>query len=710
MFCDPKKIWGDLSVSLKPPVEMSVSEAAEKYLKIVVDGRDMGFWSPEYAPHLIEPMNMLESRDYDTVCVVGPARGGKTQALVDAWVLYSVLIDPGDMAIVATSRDEARDFSGSRIAAVHEECPEVAALLSSKATDTTTWDIHYRHGTILRLLYPTKTQLRGKTIRRMALPDYDGMPQGVKTEGSPYQLARKRTETYRSAGKTMVESSPGYPVTSAGWTPATTHEAPPATGIISIYNTGTRARRYWGCDCGEWFEPSFSLLHIHGTPVGDITGDDVDYDAIDDVAMVCPTCGQMYNETDGRRLNINGLWVHDGQKIINGVITGVRRKTNVISYWFKGPVSSASNWSKMVRTYFQALDRYNKSGEEESLISTTQQDQGEPYCPRAFLRSKINSELTSRLEDSMRGEVPDGVRYLIVTVDVQSNRFPIAVWGIGVGNETWLIERLDLYSSERNTRTGEKEPLDPATRQEDWDVLTSYIDRGWALADGSGWLLKPRLLVCDSGGRAGVTPRAYGWWRSLRKTNRHHLVLLVRGDPSMALDAKQYLHRDNDDDVLKKIPRVKLSYPDSTHRSDRHSTARGDVPVLQIYSDAVKDAISADLARDDPGPGYIHLGTWISEDILSELSSETRTIKGWRKTPGTKNETWDLLAYSRAASIHLGCENIKWDSPPIWARPFDTNSFIIKPEIIQKQIIETNIEINKITGKPRGGYITKRRS
>lgn len=80
----------------------------------------------------------------------------------------------------------------------------------------------------------------------VALTDYDRFPEDIDGEGDGFSLASKRTTTFMSAGMTLAESSPGRDIRDPRWRPSTPHEAPPATGILSLYNRGDR-RRYNQC-------------------------------------------------------------------------------------------------------------------------------------------------------------------------------------------------------------------------------------------------------------------------------------------------------------------------------------------------------------------------------------------------------------------------------------------------------------------------------
>jgi phage terminase large subunit GpA-like protein len=65
---------------------------------------------------------------------------------------------------------------------------------------------------LFTLSWPTISELSGKPIPRLWLSDYDRMPQNVDGEGAPFDLARKRAQTFKRYGMTVAESSPGFAV------------------------------------------------------------------------------------------------------------------------------------------------------------------------------------------------------------------------------------------------------------------------------------------------------------------------------------------------------------------------------------------------------------------------------------------------------------------------------------------------------------------
>ncbi|HCS6567002.1 TPA: phage terminase large subunit family protein, partial [Escherichia coli] len=93
------------------------------------------------------------------------------------------------------------------------------------------------------------------------LTDYDRFPENIDSEGDGFSQASKRTTTFMSAGMTLVESSPGRDICDSKWRRKSPHEAPPTTGILSLYNRGDRRRWYWPCPhCGEYFQPAMDAM------------------------------------------------------------------------------------------------------------------------------------------------------------------------------------------------------------------------------------------------------------------------------------------------------------------------------------------------------------------------------------------------------------------------------------------------------------------
>jgi phage terminase large subunit GpA-like protein len=635
---------------LRPPRRIRVSEGVQASLQIANPSGSFGNWSPEVSPYMVKPLDLSDSRLYEAVIFVGPARSGKTVALIDGRLAYTVTCNPADTLIIQTSQAQAEDFSKTRITRAIRSSPELQSRLSPRAHDDNVLLKFFRSGMSLRFGWPSLSVLSGKDIHDVLMTDVDNFT-GDLTIDEAFGYALKRIQTYMSAGILIAESSPAKDVLDAKWRAQTPHEAPPAKGIAALYNRGDRHRWYWPCPaCKEYFQAAPGVDDFHLPPFDEliqrVKTDDTLALARRYSILFCSRCHEGIEHKWKKSMNAAGEWVGDGQQIHSDrSLTGAKIVSKTASFWLGGVAAAYQSWESLVERYLQALKTFALTGEERALKATTNVDQAACYVPRAIISRRSTTEIQERLEEWVRGTVPEGVRFLTAAVDVQSNRFVVEVFGWGIGLEGWLIDRFTISTSKRKEGDGFA-ALDPAAYLEDWDVLIDQvIDRTY---DG----LQSKLVTCDSGGKAGVTARAYSFFRQLRKKHKHRRFRLIKG--SSRLDA----------------PTINLTMPDATDRKDRKSGGRGDVPVWVINTNVLKDAVVGDLARTEIGPGFVHLARWLLDEdgFFDEYEAESRTDKGWQNPTKARNEAFDLHVYNRAACKILKADKINWQSPPSWAR------------------------------------------
>ena len=651
------QIFLKLSDLFLPPERLTVSEAAAKYRYLNNPGAYVGPWMNDVVPQMVEPMDALASRYYDGVIFVGPAQSGKTDTLILNWLLYSAKVDPMDMLLFSPSMAAAKDFTERRIDRMHRQSePRTGKLLLPDRDADNKFMKRYSSGMMLSCGWPSPSQLAGRPVPRVAFTDYDRMDDDVGGEGSPFDLGYKRTTTFGSFRMALAESSPSRPVTNPKWIAKTPHEAPPTTGILSLYNRGDRRKYYWRClNCGDGFEGRFH--HLVWEPYGNTV------DAAESVRLICPHCEHPHFPDDKKKLNQDGRWLKDGQGLDGDRIIGEGRRSRFASFWLNGMSASFISWPQMVMAYLDAQELYDRTGSEESLVKHYNTDRGEPYIPKAVETERLPETLKARAEQLPEQEVPENVRFLLATVDVQANMFVVHVTGIlpGAPFDMVLIDRFEIRKSKREDSDGDMLWVKPATYLEDWDQITELvIQRKYPLADGSGRVMQIKAVGCDSGGKAGVTTNAYNFWRKLKAAGMSGRFHLVKGDP------------------LPNNPRARITYPDSNRR-DKLAVARGDVPVILLNSGILKDALLARLECTTPGAGMYRYPAWLGDNWFVEMCAETKTTKGtWEATNGRRNEAWDLSYYTigLAVSTVVGVEKINWNNPPGWAATWDKNDLV----------------------------------
>lgn len=668
-------------LAFAPPSATRVSEGAAQSLVIRQAGAAGGPWNPAETPYMVEPMDMLASRQHEAVAFAGPARTGKTLGMLIGWLCHCVVNDPGDMLFIQMSQDKAREFSKTDVSRAVDNSPAVRAMLSGHASDRNTHDIMFRNGMWVRIAWPTVSNVSGSTYRYTAITDLDRIPNAdnVDGEGPLFNLALKRTTTFLSRGMALAESSPGIELTDPGWRPATPHEAPPVTGILGIYNRSDRRRWYWQCpDCSEWFEaapglglfnlpPDDQLLEMVRT--GDLRAEAKRYGS----RIICPHCGVEIPYKTKLGLNASGRWVSDGQHLdAHGNLHGSALTSTIAGYWLGGVAAAYQSWESLVLRYLQGLRDYALTGSEETLKSTTNTDQGMPYMSRHLTEGAGRASPQERADgDIHRYVAPEWTRCLVGAVDVQggtTSRFVVQIHAVGEHLEQQLVDRFEIKESRREGMGAEFAPIDPAAHVEDWDVLTEKLLRATWRTPEQDREIKLHLLVVDSGGEDGTTPNAYQWWRKLRRDGLADRVMLYKGASTKA------------------APVLKLS-----RVGKRGTKDKGDIPLYVCNPNLLSDGVDAGLRRQTPGPGYFHFPRpkhptqnpkgWLPASFFDELGAEVRNKDGTWMQVRKRNESFDLCRMIRAGLLKLGLDKIKdWAKVPAWLGPLAANSGVITVE------------------------------
>ncbi|ENE95276.1 phage terminase large subunit family protein [Escherichia coli] len=639
----------DSGYILRAPSRMRVADAVAQYMRVPMGAGNSVPWDPLGAPYVIEPMNCLASREYDAVIFVGPARTGKTIGLIDGWVIYNVICDPADMLIIQMTEEKAREHSKKRLARTFRVSPEVVSRLSPNKNDNNVYDRTFLAGNYLKIGWPSVNIMSSSDYKCVALTDYDRFPEDIDGEGDAFSLASKRTTTFMSSGMTLVESSPGRDVKDVKWRRTSPHEAPPTTGILSLYNRGDRRRWYWPCPhCGEYFQPCGDVVAGFRDIADPVLASEAAY-------IQCPSCSGRILPEQKRELNGRGVWLRDGESInADGSRYGDPRRSRIASFWMEGPAAAYQTLSQLVYKLLTAEQEYETTGSEETLKTVINTDWGLPYLPRASMEQRKSELLEQRAEPVPSRSVPDGVNFLVATVDVQAGRhrrFVVQVTGYGSRGERWIIDRYNITQSLRGDSDGESQRIDPASYPEDWDVLlTDVFHKSWPLASDPSQQMRLMAMAVDSGGEDGVTDNAYKFWRRCRRDGLGKRIYLFKGDS------------------IRRAKLISRTFPDNTGRTGRRAQAAGDVPLWLLQTDALKDRVNNALWRDSPGPGYVHFPDWLGSWFYDELTYEERSSDGkWSKPGRGANEAFDLMVYAEALVILHGYEKIRWPDAPEWA-------------------------------------------
>lgn len=672
MFEDPLDVWREAIEILKPPERLSVSDAASRYVYIAVPGGYHGPWDYRITPYMREPMDLVTSRRHRAVVFVGPAQSGKTQALVDCVIGYSIICNPCDMLLVDSSQSKANNFSRMRIDRMQQNSPEVRNRLSPYSSSDNIYHKHYKAGNMLFLAWPTDNQLRGKAIKLGIATDYDAMPLWL------FDRLTKRSQTFLSGGMTIVDTSPGYDVIDPKQVIREPHEAPATLGGLAIYNDGDRRQFYWPCPaCHEYFIPGPGLDRIYIPEGGNI------FKRAKSARVVCPECGAEIDANQHKReLNLNGVWLRQGERITSaGERYGDPLESDIASFWLHGSCAGFQSLESLVLKWLKAERKWEQTGDEEALRETANLDQASAYKPRVEYTERSAMQFGDRLEAWPRGVVPEGVRFLVAGIDVQKDHFVVQVIGYGVKSERWLIDYTKLRLSPR----GEDIAIDPGSYIEDWHVLRKHaIEKRYPCMGQDQYSMPIMGIICDSAGMPGVTERAYEFAKELRHERNDNFML---GKGSATRQAA-------------KVRRSEANENKQTLKGKRFQS----VALRLININTIKDIINADLMRNDPGPGYIHFADWLPPKYFEDLMREERDTKGNWKNPDKRggNEPFDCFTYAHAAAIEIGLERIDWENPKQpWARPWDENPYLLQNATNPRKLVMSKQKDSDAVQKPK---------
>ena len=686
-YVTPEEILRDALPVMDPPSRITVTEAAERHIRIPMAGRVQAY-DRATTPYMVEPQDTTQSRLYKAVCFVGPAQTGKTQFLMNV-ALHAVTCDPSPVMIVHMTQSDARAWVEDKLDPVIDASGAVRDRLGRGKDDNNMGRKRFA-GMSIEIGWPTVRQLSSRSKRMMLLTDYDHFENLVlgpadNPEGTPFGMALDRITTYRSRGCVLVESTPARPIVDPTWSrsAARPHEFPPVLeGIVPIYNDGTRARLYWECpDCGQEFEASF---------------DHLDYDAqLDPVTageravMVCPHNGCVIEHRQKVAMNRailkdRGGWRHEAA---NGSLCAIGdaaiRGTEIASYAMDGAAAAFRTWGELVAQKILAQRRLEELGDETDLRMFCYTGLGRPYLPQAA-DDEGAIPLAALREDrtlTTQGHCPDWAAFVVTSVDVQRGRFVVAVHAFGLDGRRSLVDRYDIATPPKGAPGDPRRAIDPAKIAEDWAVLEPLALAEYPV-EGQGVRLRPVALGVDFQGEPGVSDNAERFWKARRKAGQGALWFVTRGHGGLQQRSR--------------------TWHEAPERGN--TRRRRGIRLLNMATDRLKDTVAAALTKPGTASGSFPLPEWLPEDALAEFAAETRTDKGWSLRPGQKrNESLDLSVQAQALAEHKGLLRLNPEAPPPWAALTDENPYRIA------DAGERPKPAPAAPGPaPQGGWITKR--
>ncbi len=634
---------------LRPVELISTNEVAEKYRWLPAYGGGKFRFQADKTPYVPDIHAAIDDVTKRIVLVQGNARGVKTTAAENALLKIAKFGPARGVLWYMHSEPDLRRYVEERVDFFFHE-HELEEKITGRG-GRSKWNLKMVDGMPWEWLPANPSTTRARSAAFIVADEVDAMRPNIGS--AILTLIRNRQREYGSLAKAYIASHP---------------DRGPAEGIAQLLIDSDRRLRYWRCpDCGFLVSPCKEapkdrrivwnvpdLIDPKKTPAVDEMERDAILDYVEqNVFLVCPNCKGIV--TNDVRLDLDretGQWIGKGQEIApDETVEGdlIRHDTAgfIIHAFFTPFVTLGGLAREWVGAYLNFVDNQDDALLKEVNVKSLGEVHEDPDNPAAKMRDWKETKAEHLDTGYLMGQVPRGVDFLTMMVDVQGNRFEAGVWGWSRNRECWLIDRFSIKQ-----KLGLQE-IQPGERIADWDVLEIALAFTYPLLADPQLHLGIAKMAVDTGGVPGVTNNARIWASNMLAEEKvpSWRLMLTQGDRHLLGDLYGKPNRILVDDGDRPLP----------------------VPVIQriVNVSAVKRVMARRLEIKTPGPGFVHLPRDIEDKYVRELVAETEVNGEWI-TRG-RNETWDTLVMCEVARALLAPEKatIDWQNdPPSFAVPF----------------------------------------
>ncbi|QHJ78110.1 MAG: hypothetical protein [Bacteriophage sp.] len=559
--------------TFKPIPTLTVSEWAAKYRILPRSGSSSpGPWRNEKTPYLVEIMDTLSPSYpcHEVVFAKGSQIGASEAGL--NWLMYTIDVAPGPMLAVQPTNKAVERWSKQRIGPSLKQCAKLQNKLSW-GDGNTIYQKEFIGGMLILTGANSPADLASMPIANIYFDETDRYPAEAGDEGDPIGLAARRTATF-SRRKLFYTSTP----TILGY-----------SKIWILFLDSDQRYFYVPCPhCGEFQTIEFErLTWPKGQP--------------EKVALACLHCGSLIYEHSKTKMLTSGYWKPHNP--------GHHRVGFHLSSLYS-PVGWLS-WTEIARMFETISD------DVEMVKVFTNTILGLPYEESG---EQIAAEYLLRRRETYNADIPDGVYFLTLAIDVQQDWIAYEICGWGIGEESWGIEYGELHGDLSVMTNNDPQNLSI------WERIDQLRRSVYQRSDGSE--LRIVCTVIDSGG--WWTDEVYRYTKPLNK----YRVYAIKG--------------------ASVFDRPFISKP------SRNTKNKCRLYVLGVSQGKI--LVQKRLKKDVPNsPGYCHFPDdeerGYDPEYYAGLTSEKltinikrgRLIREWVKPKGVANEPFDLRVYNTAA-------------------------------------------------------------
>ena len=332
------------------------------------------------------------------------------------------------------------------------------------------------------------------------------------------------------------------------------------------------------------------------------------------VVHMCTRCGVGFTRAEylsvwerGRWKTSAGIWIDPECRFIDPSGREMPLPKSVaFSLWTA--YSPQATWEGIVKEYLEA-HALRKRGDHSQLKTWTNTTRGLSYKLEGAQTSAEVLRERAKLETYRLRLVPRRGLILVAGVDVQDNRLHVLVWAFGRDDESWLIDRRELWGDPGDWKT--------------WVALDTYLTTRYPHEGGNTCAIDS--VSIDIGGHFTHQVYRYVMLRESRRVHATH---------GSTIDHKP----------------IVAGAPSRMDVNVDGQIVKEGVRLWSIGTNAAKDLLFNRLRIGQPGPGYVHISSEVEIEFFDQITSEQRVdvktsrgiVQRWVKpTSNTRNEDLD---------------------------------------------------------------------
>ena len=277
---------------------------SEWYEKKMIMPRGSAFPGPfsyDLTPFWREPADCA-AKDHPAkdITIMAGAQGGKTAAVINPIVGYTIAQNPGNIMFL-TGHSDLSQAAFLKLDVMIANCgirdlikPNVQRKKNARSGDTDKIK-EFPGGTMWGGSVTNHNLLRQYDVCILIVDDFDAAPMSSKHAGSTLELARQRTAAYAHKAKRLYVSSP---------------QLKGLSNIENVFNLGDK--RYYNVPCPLCATPIILnwTVPVGHNEVAGITWKIDQHGHLDrkSVEYICQSCGGAFKETHKYEMNLAGFW------------------------------------------------------------------------------------------------------------------------------------------------------------------------------------------------------------------------------------------------------------------------------------------------------------------------------------------------------------------------------------------------------------------